>query len=176
VTAKNVRRGRIDAHPAEFISPEEYKTWMTRGLPEPGDVLLTTEAPMGNAAVVRGAEPFALAQRVIALRSYGAVDPDFLVLQILSEPFFEILEWAATGLTAKGIKGAKLKRLPIAVPPLAEQRRIVAKVEELMAVCDELERSLTAVEMGRARALEALLYAVREETGGHVPTLAEVTR
>lgn len=102
------------------------------------------------------------------------MDPDFLVLQILSEPFFEILDWAATGLTAKGIKGAKLKRLPIAVPPLAEQRRIVAKVEELMAVCDELERSLTAVEMGRARALEAVLHEVREETGGPVPALAEV--
>ena len=44
-----------------------------------------------------------------------------------------------TGMTAKGIKASKLKQLPVAVPPLAEQRRIVGKVDELMALCDALK-------------------------------------
>ena len=73
---------------------------------------------MGNAAVVRLTERFALAQRVICFRSYGAVNPDFLVLQLRAEPFRSILDKTATGLTAKGIKAAKLKRLPVVVPPL----------------------------------------------------------
>lgn len=139
LTAKNVRRGELVLSPEEFLSEEDYDTWMTRGLPKTGDVLFTTEAPMGNAAVVNLSERFALAQRVICFQSYGAIDSSFLVLQILSTPFQRLLDKHGTGVTAKGIKASKLRQLPIAVPPLAEQKRIVAKVDELMALCDRLE-------------------------------------
>lgn len=157
ITAKNVKKGFINLSPEEFLSETTYHTWMTRGLPKEGDVLFTTEAPMGNAAVVRLPERFALAQRVICFRSYGAVDPEFLVLQLLAEPFQVILDKTATGLTAKGIKAAKLKRLPVAVPPLAEQRRIVAKVDELMGLCDQLQAQLIATQTVSRRLLEATL-------------------
>lgn len=139
LTAKNVRKGEINLSPEEFLSEEEYHAWMTRGFPKAGDVLFTTEAPMGNAAVVKLTDRFALAQRVICFQSYGAIDSSFLVLQILSTQFQLILDKNGTGVTAKGIKASKLKQLPIALPPLAEQRRIVAKVDELMALCDRLE-------------------------------------
>jgi type I restriction enzyme S subunit len=64
----------------------------------------------------------------------------------------------ATGLTAKGIKAAKLKPLPIPVAPLAEQDRIVAKVDELMALCDLLEASLGNTSEQRRRLLDAVLH------------------
>jgi type I restriction enzyme S subunit len=47
--------------------------------------------------------------------------------------------------------------IEIPLPPLAEQRRIVAKVEELMALCDRLEAGLTAAAATRRRVLDALL-------------------
>lgn len=144
ITAKNVRKGNIDLFPEEFISEGEYEVWMTRGFPEEGDVLFTTEAPMGNAAVVDLKERFALAQRVICFQSYGAIDPTFLVIQILSDQFQFILNVNATGVTAKGIKASKLKQIPITVPPLAEQRRIVAKVGQLISLVDVLEEQLAA--------------------------------
>jgi type I restriction enzyme S subunit len=139
LTARNVRKGEINLSPEEFLSKEDYHAWMTRGFPKSGDVLFTTEAPMGNAAVVNLTGQFALAQRIICFQSYGAVDSSFLVLQILSTQFQLILDKNGTGVTAKGIKASKLKQLPIALPPLAEQKRIVAKVNELMALCDRLE-------------------------------------
>jgi type I restriction enzyme S subunit len=158
ITAKNVKKGFINISPEEFLSESDYHTWMTRGFPRVGDILFTTEAPMGNAAVVRLSERFALAQRVICFRPYGAVNPDFLALQLLAEPFLSILEKTATGLTAKGIKAAKLKRLPIAVPPLAEQLRIVARVDELMALCDKLEAQLATAQTETSRLLESVLH------------------
>jgi type I restriction enzyme, S subunit len=157
ITAKNVKQGAISLTPEEFVSDPTYRDWMTRGFPQLGDVLFTTEAPMGNAAVVDLTETFALAQRVICLQSYGATDAAFLTLVFLSEPFQSILDATGTGLTAKGIKAAKLKRLPIAIPPLAEQHRIVAKVDALMALCDRLEASLTDAQDHSRRLLDALL-------------------
>jgi len=163
VTAKNVRRGEVSLHPEEFITEAEYDEWMTRGFPVSGDVLFTTEAPMGFAAVVRLVERFALAQRVICFQSYGAVDGDFLVLQILSDQFQHMLDKNGTGVTAKGIKAAKLKRLPIAVPPLAEQRRIVAKVIDLMALVDRLEADLAAARTTGEKLMDAVVAELTTE-------------
>lgn len=157
ITAKNVRRGFINLAPEEFVTETTYNGWMTRGFPREGDILFTTEAPMGNAAVVRLQEKFGLAQRVINFRPYGDIDSDFLVLQMLSEPFQAILDKTATGLTAKGIKATKLKRLPLAVPPLAEQHRIVAKMDELMALCDKLEAQINSIDVSRRQFHEATL-------------------
>jgi type I restriction enzyme S subunit len=142
ITAKNVKQGFLNNSPEEFLSETDYHKWMTRGFPQAGDVLFTTEAPLGNAAVMRTDDKFALAQRVICFRPYCAVDSQFLALQLLAEPFQIVLDRTATGLTAKGIKAAKLKRLSVAVPPLDEQRQIVAKVDQLMTLCDQLEKEL----------------------------------
>ena len=71
ITARNVKRGFVNFLPEEFVTEDTYNKLMTRGIPEPGDVLFTTEAPMGNAAVVRLSKPFALAQRVINLHPFG---------------------------------------------------------------------------------------------------------
>ena len=63
VTAKIVKGGRISAA-AEFIAMEDYDAWMRRGLPCKGDVVMTTEAPLGEVAQLDG-QKVALAQRLI---------------------------------------------------------------------------------------------------------------
>jgi type I restriction enzyme S subunit len=62
-----------------------------------------------------------------------------------------------TGTAQPKMNQAKLNSIPIALPPLAEQHRIVAKVDELMALCDRLEASLTTSDQTRTRLLEATL-------------------
>ena len=66
VTAKIVKAGKI-LPPNEFIAPEDYDSWMTRGLPEIDDIVLTTEAPLGEIALIKN-KNVALAQRIITLR------------------------------------------------------------------------------------------------------------
>ena len=66
ITAKVVKGGRIKT-PTEFIAIEDYDFWMRRGIPRLGDVLITTEAPLGEVAQLCQ-QRVALAQRLILLR------------------------------------------------------------------------------------------------------------
>ena len=131
---------------------------MTRGFPRVGDLFFTTEAPLGNVCLNDMDEPFALAQRVICMQRYADIDTRFLMYGLMSDSMRLLIEEHATGLTAKGIKAAKLKPLPIPIPPLAEQHRIVAKVDELLSLCDLLEGSLATVYDIRRRLLDAVLH------------------
>ena len=158
ITAKNVRMGRLDREPREYVSKATFRAWMTRGFPRIGDLLFTTEAPLGNVCLNDIDEPFALAQRVICMQPYAEIDTRFLMYGLMSNSMLLLIHEHATGLTAKGIKAAKLKPLPIPVPPLAEQRRIASKVDELMTLCDRLEASLVAGNDTRCRLLDAVLH------------------
>ncbi|WP_346204725.1 restriction endonuclease subunit S [Aeromonas salmonicida] len=140
ITAKNIRYGYIDLIPEEFISEADYEQWMTRGFPRVGDTLFTTEAPLGNAAVIDINERFALAQRAICFQWHYSDISRFMLIQILASPFQNQLLDNSSGMTATGVKASRLKEIPVVVPPAEEQHRIVAKVDELMALCDQLEQ------------------------------------
>lgn len=127
-------------------------------LPEAGDIFFTTEAPLANACLNNIEEPFALAQRVVCLQPYAEINTRFLVDAMASDLVQEMIDQEASGMTAKGIKTSKLKPLALPIPPLAEQRRIVAKVDALMALCDRLEAALTTADTTRTRLLEGLLH------------------
>ncbi len=123
ITAKVVKGGRIEA-PDEFIATDDYGPWMRRGIPEPGDVLVTTEAPLGEVAQLR-TERVALAQRLIALRGKPDVlDNTFLKFLMQSADVQNQLRARATGTTVLGIKQSELRKISLTLPPITEQRAI----------------------------------------------------
>jgi type I restriction enzyme S subunit len=159
ITAKNVRMGYVANDPVEYIDERAYKTWMTRGFPRNGDLLFVTEgATMGFVGTIELQFAFALAQRTIDLQPYLPSYSRFLFFTLMSPVFQEAVLTNSTGTAVKGIKAAKLKRIRVPLPPLAEQQRIVSKVDELMAVCDRLEAQLTSVQHESGRLLEAVLH------------------
>ena len=139
ITAKNIRDGQIDYECSqEFTSEDEYQRIMTRGMPQIGDVLFTTEAPLGEVANVDDVS-VALAQRIIKFRPKpDFLNPYFLKYWILSYSFQSDLQRYATGSTAQGIKASKLCLLRLNLPPLKEQKQIVDFLEHKNKQIDEL--------------------------------------
>ena len=103
VTAKNIRDGQIDYEISqEFTSEDEYQRIMTRGIPQIGDVLFTTEAPLGEVANVDDVS-IALAQRIIKFRPKSdCLNPYFLKYWILSYSLQSELHQYATGFNSTG--------------------------------------------------------------------------
>jgi type I restriction enzyme S subunit len=123
ITAKVIKGGRIET-PSEFIAADAYEEWMRRGIPQAGDVVITTEAPLGEVAQLPKGK-VALAQRVITLSGKkGLVDNTFLKYLLLSRPFQEDLEARATGTTVVGIKQSVLRKIDLAFPSFLDQKAI----------------------------------------------------
>lgn len=139
VTAKNVRTGWIDYECSqEFVAEDEYSEIMRRGLPRKGDILFTTEAPLGNVALV-DREDIALAQRIIRFRMDAKhFDSHFALFAMMSDYFQSQLLTLSTGSTAEGLKASKLSMLWLIAPPAIEQRAIGAFLERETTRIDAL--------------------------------------
>ncbi|GLS37241.1 hypothetical protein GCM10010869_28340 [Mesorhizobium tianshanense] len=136
LTAKNVRFGYLDFEPREFIAECDYDSWMRRGLPKPGDIMFTTEAPLGNVAEFPSIKA-ALGQRTLTLvPDTKRLDAKFLKWLLLSKPAQDLIWSHATGSTAKGIKQRTFRKLIFGFPALDEQRRISSLLEEVAAARD----------------------------------------
>lgn len=133
VTAKNVRMGYNDYSVKDFISAEEFKLRQSRGISHKGDLLFTTEAPLGNVSLA-DLDCFSTGQRLIDFQAYNslAVSNKLFMYFIMSSFFQQALIDNQTGTTVAGIKASRLKAILIPLPPLAEQKRIVAKLDELL--------------------------------------------
>lgn len=81
----------------------------------------------------------------------------YLALYMRSDDFSDQIALLSSGSATPQLSAGKLAEAMIPVPPIAEQHRIVTKVDALMAFCDRLEASLTATAATRRRLLDALL-------------------
>jgi type I restriction enzyme S subunit len=147
ITARIVKNGRIGT-PEEFIAPGDYDAWMRRGLPRAGDVVMTTEAPLGEVAQLDGSK-VALAQRIITLRGKPDVlDNTYLRYALQSAHVREQLRARASGTTVLGIKQSELRQVRLLLPTLREQRAIahvLGTLDEMIDVNRTMNQTLQAM-------------------------------
>lgn len=142
----------------DFPVPRYWCTAPTK-VAQPGDVLISVRAPVGPTNIAD--QECCVGRGLAALRPLGGVPTRFI--RYLMQAFERDLAALGTGTTFIAISKKVLGPFPVPVPPLAEQERIVAKVDELMGLCDDLEARQQhrhrATTHFRASALHALIEA-----------------
>jgi type I restriction enzyme, S subunit len=120
------------------IDPNYYPIWMTRGLPRAGDVVMTTEGPLGEIAQLdENTARYALGQRIVCMRGKDKVlDNTFLKFLLMSQTLQNTLASYATGTTVAGISQKSLRSVPISIPPYKEQ---IAVGQLLGALDDKID-------------------------------------
>ena len=154
ISAKVVKSGRILDGIEQTIAPEYYSEWMRRGLPIAGDVIMTTEGPLGEVAQLdHETVKYALGQRIVTMRGRpGFLDNGFLKYLLMSAEVQERLHSRATGSTVAGISQASLRTMTVPIAPYSEQREIAS----ILGALDdkiELNRRMAATLEEMARAL-----------------------
>ncbi|WP_394695237.1 hypothetical protein [Pseudoxanthomonas japonensis] len=169
VTAKNIKGGRIDYEASqEFVSEDIYEHAMRRGLPAIGDVLFTTEAPLGEIAQVDRTD-IALAQRVIKFSSSTRdLHNDYLAYWMMCSPFQAQIHSRSTGSTAIGLKASKIVDLPCLLPPVDEQ---IAIANEIKAGLERFREAEAMVERSLDQQIEYRSSLVSAAVTGKLPEL-----
>ncbi|MGE0859546.1 MAG: restriction endonuclease subunit S [Gammaproteobacteria bacterium] len=161
VSAKDIVGGKLSFDQCKYIALDEHRKLFRRCNPEYHDIVISKSGSIGTVALVEDRDEFSLFESLALLKfDQKSVCPSFFVLALTN---------ACASLTAGHIRGVGVKHLHLDIlrglelplPPLAEQRRIVAKVDQLMALVDQLEAQLHA---SRATATKLLDTIVAELT------------
>ncbi len=169
-SAINIKAGRLllDS-PPRCVTEAVYARWMPVPLRE-GDVLLTSEAPLGEVARVPSDTPLVLGQRLFGLRGRrGVLDSGFLFYALQWRVIRERINSRSTGTTVYGISQAELVRVLVPLPPFSEQRAIA---EVLGALDDKIEADCRLV--SGLRNLNVALYQRSLEDGAALEAMADI--
>jgi len=170
VTAKNVRMGFIDYESSqEYVAADEYDEIMRRGLPKIGDILFTTEAPLGNIALV-DREDVAMAQRIIRFRMKPKYFiASFALYGMMSDHFQWQLQSLSTGSTAEGLKASKLPILRLVAPPAKEQHAIasflLAETAKIGSMVGKVEAAIERLQEYRTALITAAVTGMIDVRG-----------
>lgn len=138
LSARNVRDGELFLEDVDYVDEMEYKTIALRCNPQKGDILLSCSGSVGRCTVVKDNNKY------VMVRSAAMVSPlllcsDYLMYAIRSEVVQEQIR-AKTKQTAQAnLFQEAIRNLVIPLPPLAEQKRIVARLEESLPLCERLK-------------------------------------
>lgn len=148
VTAKVIKAGHVVSDgPQEYIEEKDYSEVMRRGVPRKNDILITTEAPLGELALWDSEEQIALAQRVILLRpDEEKIDSNFLFYYLRSMEFQSALHSRATGTTVPGIKNPVLRALEIRYPEVSAQIAIGGILRKFDQLIENNQRRIALLE------------------------------
>ena len=147
------------SHGARDLSEKGFQNSSASLMPV-GTVLFTSRAPIGYVAIA--ANPVSTNQGFKSIVPYVPDCSRFIALAM--KTFAPEINTIAPGTTFKEVSGKIVAGISFPLPPLTEQGRIVAKVDELMALCDRLEAAQAERETTREQLFSAFLYETLERS------------
>lgn len=147
-----------------FISEELYQELSTgESVPKVGDIMLTGVGTIGVPYCVQKTDRFYFKDAsVLIFKNHVADNSSYLLKYFVSPLWVATIHAESMGTTVHTLTIARANETVCPLPPLAEQRRIVAKVDELMALCDRLEAQQASAESAHAQLVQALLGSLTQ--------------
>ena len=133
------KQGKLIKDKFRFVSKETFEARNARLAPEARDIVFAREGSVGESVVIPERVKCCLGQRVMLFRPSLQLEAEFLRLTISSSGALELLLSLHKGIGAKHVNVSDMRAYAICLPPAKEQHRIVAKVDELMTLCDQLK-------------------------------------
>jgi type I restriction enzyme S subunit len=174
ISAKVVKSGRILRPIEQKIAPDFYPIWMTRGLPMPGDIIMTTEGPLGEIAQLDDeTSSYALGQRIVLLRGRpGILDNTFFKYLLQSPRQQQIISSFATGTTVEGISQKSLRNLPLTLPDFSTQlaiAEVLGSLDDKIYLNRQMNETIETVTRAIFRDWFVDFGPVRAKAEGHPP-------
>jgi len=138
VNAGHLENGHINRDEMTFITQERYDL-LRSGKFFNDDILYCLRGSLGKSAIVKGFDTGAIASSLVIIRIYPYLNHHYFVDYFDSPLSFRMIKKYDNGTAQPNLSATDLEKFLIPLPPLAEQHRIIAKVDELMALCDQLE-------------------------------------
>jgi type I restriction enzyme S subunit len=161
ISAKNIKEDGVLLSNATYVTKEIHKEIYSRCDPEYGNILYIKDgATTGVVTINNLKEPFSMLSSVALLKQPMQINNRFLLFTLRSPFFYKEMRAGMTGVAITRVTLKKLQDALIPLPPLPEQHRIVAKIDQLMALCDTLERQIDAATGKRTELLNAVMTQV----------------
>lgn len=172
LSAKNIKSWGIDLSDVTYVPAAIHEEIYARCDPEYGDILYIKDgATTGVLTINTLKEQFSLLSSVGVLKPSCGLTSEYLALVMRSPFFYQAIRDGMTGVAITRVTLSKLAVAVAPLPPLAEQSRIVARVEELMRLCDALEAKGRLEAAHHARLVSTLLATLTDSATPE--TLAE---
>lgn len=164
LTAKHVLEKGVSLANPQYVSVEDGLKFRERCAPSIGDVLICSRGTIGRCCVVNTDALFCLMGSVILVRPESKLVPGYLNVFLKSDVGQKFIRGITKGMAVNALYLKDIRQCLIPLPPLATQHQIVAKVDELMALCDRLESEQNDSATAHAQLVETLLGSLTQST------------
>ena len=157
LSAKNVRDGFLDIDNCDYISEADYNKSRERCCPETGDLLIVSVGgTIGRSSLVPENDQFALVRSVAMIKPL-LFNSAYLKYSMDSSLLQNAIHSNKRGGAQPCLYLSEISKFIFPMPPLAEQQRIVSKIDELMAICDQLKAKLQQSQETQVKLTDALV-------------------
>jgi len=157
LSAKNVRDGFLDIDNCDYISEADYNKSRERCCPETGDLLIVSVGgTIGRSSLVPDNDQFALVRSVAMIKPL-LFNSAYLKYSMDSSLLQNAIHSNKRGGAQPCLYLSEISKFIFPMPPLPEQQRIVSKIDELMAICDQLKENLQQSQETQVQLTDALV-------------------
>lgn len=165
LSARNVRDGFIDVSNVDYVGKIEFDRIRKRCDPNEGDILLSCSGSVGRVAIVDEDDKYAMVRSAALIKPCRtAIDSEYFSMALRSPRLQDQIELGSKKSAQANLFIEPIRKLVIPLPPIPEQKRIVTKVNELMALVDHLQQQLAHSRTLGQQLLEAVVANLTSAT------------